>query len=95
MENEITSGTSATTFSPNGITNRAQAVTFLWRNLEQHEATASNSFGDVVDGQWYEAPIDWAVGAGVTQGISATEFGINTNCTRAQAVTFLFRALAK
>ena len=95
VENEITSGTSATTFDPNGITNRAQAVTFLWRYLNKPEATASNSFGDVVDGQWYEAPIDWAVGAGVTQGISATEFGINTDCTRAQAVTFLFRALAK
>ena len=46
-------------------------------------------------GEWYEAPINWAVGAGVTKGVSDTEFGINNNCIRAQAVTFLFRALAK
>ena len=95
VENEITAGTSATTFSPNGVTNRAQAVTFLWRYLNKPAATAENSFKDVVDGEWYEAPINWAVGAGVTQGISADEFGINNNCIRAQAVTFLFRALAK
>ena len=94
MENEITAGTSATTFDPNGVTNRAQAVTFLWRYLEKPEATAANSFKDVVAGEWYETPINWAVGAGVTQGISNTEFGINNNCNRAQAVTFLFRALA-
>ena len=95
VENEITAGTSATTFDPNGVTNRAQAVTFLWRHLEKPEATAENNFKDVVDGEWYEAPINWAVGANVTQGVSADEFGINNNCIRAQAVTFLFRALVK
>ena len=95
VENEITAGTSKTTFDPNGVTNRAQAVTFLWRYLEKPAATAENSFKDVVDGEWYEAPINWAVGANVTQGISADEFGINNNCIRAQAVTFLFRALNK
>ena len=95
VENEITSGTSKTTFDPNGVTNRAQAVTFLWRYLNKPAATAENNFDDVVDGEWYEAPINWAVGAKVTQGISADEFGINNNCIRAQAVTFLFRALAK
>ena len=95
VENEITAGTSATTFDPHGITNRAQAVTFLWRYMDKPGATAENNFQDVVDGEWYEAPINWAVGAGVTQGVSATEFGINTDCIRAQAVTFLFRAFAK
>ena len=95
VENEITSGTSKTTFDPNGVTNRAQAVTFLWRYLNKPAATAENNFKDVVAGEWYEAPINWAVGANVTQGISADEFGINNNCIRAQAVTFLFRALNK
>ena len=93
VENEITAGTSKTTFDPNGVTNRAQAVTFLWRYLKQPDATAANDFDDVVAGEWYEAPINWAVGAGVTNGISATEFGIDLNCNRAQAVTFLYRAL--
>ena len=53
----------------------------------------ANSFTDVVAGEWYEAPINWAVGADVTNGISDTVFGISQNCNRAQAVTFLYRAL--
>ena len=95
VENNITTGTSATTFSPNGVTNRAQAVTFLWRYLGEPESTATNSFTDVVAGMWYEAPINWAVENGVTNGMSTTVFGIEINCNRAHAVTFLYRALAE
>ncbi len=95
VEEGITTGTSATTFSPMGVTNRAQAVTFLWRYLDQPEATGTNDFSDVVAGMWYEAPINWAVGAGVTNGMGDGTFGINNPCNRAHAVTFLYRALAK
>jgi len=94
VEKEITNGISATEFGAYEVTNRAQAVTFLWRYLGQPTATTANSFTDVQAGMWYEAPINWAVENGVTNGISATKFGVDGNCNRAQAVTFLFRALA-
>ncbi|MBE6949865.1 MAG: S-layer homology domain-containing protein, partial [Ruminococcaceae bacterium] len=92
VEKGITTGTTATTFSPYGVTNRAQAVTFLWRYLDKPAATATNEFTDVVAGEWYEAAINWAVEKGVTNGLTATEFGINANCNRAHMVTFLYRA---
>ena len=57
--------------------------------------TSTNSFSDVTAGLWYEAPINWAVGAGVTNGMGDGTFGINNPCNRAQAVTFMFRALAE
>ena len=95
VEKGITNGVSETEFGSYLTTNRAQAVTFLWRYLGQPEATATNNFTDVVAGEWYEAPINWAVGAGVTNGMSATEFGVNTLCNRAHAVTFLWRALVR
>ena len=95
VEEGITTGTSATTFSPMGVTNRAQAVTFLWRYLDQPTSTAGNDFTDVVAGMWYEAPINWAVENGVTNGMGDGTFGINNPCNRAHAVTFMYRALAK
>jgi len=95
VEKGITNGATATTFNPTGVTNRAQAVTFLWRYLDKPEATGSNSFTDVEAEAWYEDAINWAVDNGVTNGISATEFGIDANCNRAQMVTFLYRALAE
>ena len=95
VEEGITTGTSATTFSPMGVTNRAQAVTFLWRYLDQPAATTGNDFTDVVAGMWYEAPINWAVENGVTNGMGDGTFGINNPCNRAHAVTFMYRALAK
>ena len=95
VEKGITNGISATEFAPFGITNRAQAVTFLWRYLGQPESAGSNSFTDVEAGQWYEAPINWAVENGVTNGMIPTEFGINENCNRAHMVTFMYRTLAK
>ena len=89
----ITNGTSSTTFGPSGVTNRAQVVTFLWRYLDSPDAVAENPFTDVDDDAWYGMPIGWAVENGITNGISATEFGVNTNCNRAHMVTFLYRAM--
>ena len=95
VEEGITTGATATTFNPMGVTNRAQAVTFLWRYLDQPAATTGNDFTDVVAGMWYEAPINWAVENGVTNGMGDGTFGINNPCNRAHAVTFMYRALAK
>jgi len=89
----ITNGTSSTTFGPSGVTNRAQVVTFLWRYLDSPDAVAENPFTDVDDDAWYGKPILWAVENGITNGMSATEFGVNTNCNRAHMVTFLYRAM--
>ena len=94
VEEGITTGTSATTFNPMGVTNRAQAVTFLWRYLDEPVSSASNGFSDVVPGMWYEAPINWAVENGVTNGMGDGTFGISNPCNRAHAVTFMYRALA-
>ena len=95
VEEGITTGTSATTFSPMGVTNRAQAVTFLWRYLDQPAATTGNDFTDVVAGMWYVDPINWTVENGVTNGMGDGTFGINNPCNRVHAVTFMYRALAK
>ena len=93
VENGITNGTSATTFSPMGITNRAQVVTFLWRYLGQPGSSAENPFADVDANAWYGPSVLWAVENGITNGMSATQFGVGTNCNRAHMVTFLYRAL--
>ena len=93
VENGITNGTSATTFGPMGVTNRAQVVTFLWRYLGSPESTAANPFADVDASAWYGKSVLWAVENGITNGMSATEFGVNANCNRAHMVTFLYRAM--
>ena len=93
VEQGITNGTSSTTFGPMGVTNRAQVVTFLWRCLGQPDSQAENPFEDVDAGAWYGIPVLWAVEQGITNGMSATEFGVSTNCNRAHMVTFLYRAM--
>ena len=93
VQNGITNGTTATTFGPMGVCNRAQVVTFLWRYLDSPDAVAENPLTDVDASAWYGMPILWAVENGVTDGMSATEFGVNTNCNRAHMVTFLYRAM--
>ena len=92
VEEGITTGISATEFAPFGVTNRAQAVTFLWRYLNEPAASTENSFSDVVDGAWYEAAVNWAVENKVTNGMDNDTFGIEVDCNRAHMVTFLFRA---
>ncbi len=90
--NKITSGTSATTFSPNAGCTRAQVVTFLWRTAGSPEPTStSNPFTDVKAGAYYEKAVLWAAETGVTAGTSATTFSPDATCTRAQVVTFLYR----
>ena len=89
----ITTGTSATTFNPNGICTRAQAVTFLWRAAGSPAPKSSAMpFADVKAGSYYYDAVLWAVEQGITKGTSDTAFSPNTSCTRAQIVTFLWRA---
>ena len=92
VEKGITNGIDATHFGPFTYCNRAQVVTFLHRAMGSPAPTAADCpFTDVAQGQWYEAPILWAVENGITNGMSATTFGVNTICNRAQVVTFLYR----
>ena len=91
MEQDITNGTSDTTFSPNATCTRAQIVTFLWRSQASPAAGAVNPFADVADNAYYAEAVKWAVLEGVTSGTTATTFSPNDNCTRAQIVTFLWR----
>ena len=89
----ITSGTSATTFNPDGSCTRAQAVTFLWRAAGSPEPkSAAMPFTDVPTGSYFEKAVLWAVENGITKGTSDTTFGPDASCTRAQIVTFLWRA---
>ena len=92
VEKGITSGTSATTFSPNNPCTRAQAVTFLWRAAGSPEpGIAENPFVDVSADAYYYKAVLWAVEKGITSGTSATTFSPNATCSRAQIVTFLWR----
>ena len=95
VEEGITCGVSATKFDPSGVASRAQTVTFLWRYLDKPESTTTASFSDVVAGKWYEAAINWAVENSITLGMGDGTFGVDVTCTRAHAVTFLYRALAE
>ena len=90
---KITTGTSATTFSPNADCTRAQVVTFLWRAAGEPEPEITvNPFRDVSKDAYYYKAVLWAVDIGITRGVSQTEFAPNDPCTRAQVVTFLWRA---
>ena len=92
-ENGITTGTSATTFSPKDPCTRGQIVTFLWRaEGKPAPKSAKNPFKDVKKGDyWYDAVL-WAAEKGITTGTSATAFSPKDTCTRGQIVTFLHRS---
>ena len=93
VKNEITSGTDISHFSPNTGCTRAQAVTFLWRAAGKPEPqSGSLKFTDVKSGSYYEKAVRWAVEQGITSGTSTTKFSPDAKCTRAQIVTFLWRA---
>ena len=93
VDKGITTGTSATTFNPNGICTRAQAVTFLWRAAGSPAAkSAVMPFTDVKAGSYYYDAVLWAVEQGITKGTSDTMFSPDATCTRAQIVTFLWRS---
>ena len=93
VENGITKGTTATTFSPEQNCSRAQIVTFLWRSEKSPAAGTVNPFTDVKASAYYADAVLWAVKEDVTKGTTATTFSPNDNCTRAQIVTFLYRAM--
>ncbi|MBQ8355706.1 MAG: beta-N-acetylglucosaminidase domain-containing protein [Oscillospiraceae bacterium] len=96
VEKNITTGTSATEFSPMKECNRAQVVTFLYRAMGEPEVTSTNNpFADVKADAWYGPAVLWAVENGITNGMSANEFGVNSTCNRAQVVTFLYRTYNK
>lgn len=92
VENKVTTGTSATTFSPDATVTRGQSVTFLWKANNSPAAEGTSAFADVAAGVYYAPAVAWAVEKGVTSGMSATTFAPNSDCTRAQIVTFLYRA---
>ena len=92
VENGITQGTSAKTFSPSDPCTRGQIVTFLWRTAESPAPRdASCPFSDVSRDKFYYNAVLWAVGNGVTEGTSETTFSPASPCTRAQVVTFIYR----
>ena len=92
VTNGVTSGTSATTFSPADGCTRAQVVSFLWRAAGKPAPTGRNNpFADVKENEYYYNAVLWAVEQGITAGTSLTAFSPNATCTRAQIVTFLWR----
>ena len=88
----VTGGTSDTLFAPNAGCTRAQAVTFLWRAAGSPEPKTLSSFADVPADAYYAKAVAWAVENDVAKGVSETLFAPDTSCTRAQIVTFLWRA---
>ena len=91
VENGITNGMTATEFAPDATCTRGQSVTFLYRALKG-TASGSTSFTDVPANAFYADAVNWAVANNVTNGTSATTFSPNADCTRAEIVTFLYRA---
>ena len=91
VENDITKGTSDTTFSPNMTCTRAQIVAFLWRSEKSPAAGTANPFADVKSTAYYADAVLWAVKENITKGTTSTTFSPNADCTRAQIVTFLWR----
>ena len=94
IENGVTTGTTASTFSPNATCTRAQAVTFLARALSA-KATSAAEFSDVPANSYFAEAVAWAAANSVTEGVGNGLFAPHNNCTRAQIVTFLYRAYNK
>ena len=94
VENGITTGVGNDLFAPEQPCTRAQIVTFLWRAAGSPEPKgAASGMTDVVSGSYYEKAVAWAIENGITTGTTTTTFSPDVTCTRAQAVTFLARAL--
>ena len=91
VENDITKGTSDTTFSPNMTCTRAQIVAFLWRSEKSPAAGTANPFADVKSTAYYADAVLWAVKENITRGTTNTTFSPDADCTRLQIVTFLWR----
>ena len=95
VENGITGGTGDGKFSPDATCTRAQAVTFLYRASGSPAVSGSAAFSDVATDAYYASAVKWAEKNGITGGIGNGLFGSGDNCTRAQIVTFLYRAFNK
>ena len=95
VENGITVGTDATHFDPDAPCTRSAVVTFLWRAKGKPAATGTIPFTDVAPNKWYAQPVLWAVNNGITYGMTDTLFDTEGTCTRAQVVTFLYRAFGQ
>ena len=91
LENGITNGMADGTFGVNNTCTRGQSVTLLYRALGKAPTTV-NGFTDVAADAFCADAVAWAVESGVTNGTSASAFSPNAGCTRAQIVTFLYRA---
>ena len=92
VENGITGGTGEDKFSPNATCTRAQVVSFLHRAANRPEASAAAAFTDVAQDAYYAKAVAWAAENDITGGVGGGLFGANADCTRAQIVTFLYRA---
>ena len=88
----VTSGVTDTLFAPNASCTRAQMVTFLWRANGSPVVDYAMNFTDVPADAYYADAVRWAVSKGITSGTSATTFAPDMTVTRAQTVTFLYRA---
>ena len=88
----VTSGVSSTMFAPNQPCTRAQIVTFLWRAAGSPAPKSASNFTDVPADAYYAKAVAWAVENGITGGTGDGKFSPDATCTRAQAVTFLYRA---
>ena len=95
QEKGITGGIGNGLFGPNQPCTRAQIVTFLWRAAGSPEPKAMSSFADVSTDAYYAEAVAWAVENGITTGTGDGKFSPDATCTRAQSVTFLFRAIGK
>ena len=91
-ENGITGGIGSSLFAPNQPCTRAQIVTFLWRAAGSPAPKSMSSFTDVPADAFYAKAVAWAVENGITSGTGEGKFSPNAICTRAQSVTFLYRA---
>ena len=92
VEKGVTNGVSSNMFAPNDPCTRAQIVTFLWRAAGSPAPKSMSSFTDVPADAFYARAVAWAVENGITSGTGEGKFSPNSTCTRAQAVTFLYRA---
>lgn len=86
----VTTGTSATTFSPGAPATRAEFITFLWRLVDEPGVNAPMPFGDLT-AAWQTGSVRWAAHAGITTGTSRTTFSPDHTVTRGQAAALLAR----
>lgn len=94
VQTGVAKGTSASTFSPDAACTRGQIVTFLYRAAGSPSGYGNSGYTDVPETSYCAAPVAWAVALRVTSGTSAITFSPDALCTRAQIVTFLYRANA-